>query len=350
MNASTRARPPDAAAPRSGARWTRASPAPRLISTPARSAASWCASSRRRAVPPRRPGRRCWSGSRSCLRTARTEAARQLAADGKGRRCAQGLAAFQDELIRLVYDYTVAHVYRATNPSAAERMAIVATGGYGRGLLAPFSDVDLLFVLPYKQTPWGESVVEYMLYLLWDLGLKVGHATRTVDQSLKLARADVTIRTALLDSRLIHGDERAVRGADAALPARGGARHGAPVRRGQARRARRAPPPRRRVALPRRAQHQGRQGRPARPAHAALARQVPLRQRPERRRGGGGDLHADEYATFRRCEDFLWTVRCHLHFLAGRAGGAPDLRRADRHGGAARATPSAAACARSSAS
>src|SRR5437879_6008308 len=141
------------------------------------------------------------------LREARIEAARQLAADGKGRRCAEGLAAFQDELIRLVYDYTVANVYRATNPSDAERMAIIATGGYGRAMLAPFSDVDLLFLLPYKQTPWGESVVEYMLYLLWDLGLKVGHATRTVEQSLKLARADATIRTALPDSRLVHGDE-----------------------------------------------------------------------------------------------------------------------------------------------
>ena len=79
---------------------------------------------------------------------------------------------FQDELIRLVYDYTLAHVYRATNPSDAERMAIIATGGYGRGLLAPFSDIDLLFLLPYKQTPWGESVIEYMLYLLWDLRLQ----------------------------------------------------------------------------------------------------------------------------------------------------------------------------------
>ena len=77
------------------------------------------------------------------LRTARTEVAQQLAVDGNGRRCAESLSAFQDELIRLVYDYTVANVYRATNPSKAERMAIVATGGYGRGLLAPFSDVDL---------------------------------------------------------------------------------------------------------------------------------------------------------------------------------------------------------------
>src|SRR5262245_23525327 len=74
---------------------------------------------------------------KALLRDAHAEAARQLAADGKGRRCAEGLAAFQDALIRLVFDYTVTNVYRATNPSSAERMAIIATGGYGRRLLAP---------------------------------------------------------------------------------------------------------------------------------------------------------------------------------------------------------------------
>ena len=286
------------------------------------------------------------------LRTARTEADRQLAADGKGRRCAEGLSAFQDELIRLVYDYTVANVYRATNPSDAERMAIIATGGYGRGLLAPFSDVDLLFLLPYKQTPWGESVVEYMLYLLWDLGLKVGHATRTVEQCLKLSRADITIRTALLDARLILGDAGAVRGADAALPARGGAA-ARPAQFVEAKLAERDERhrARRRVALSRRAQHQGRQGRPARPAHAALARQVPLRRRRRsRRRWKPQVFTAEEYTTFRRCEDFLWTVRCHLHFLAGRRGGAADLRRAAGDGRAAGLRASAAACAPSSAS
>ncbi len=92
------------------------------------------------------------------------------------------------------------------NPSAAERMAIVAQGGYGRGLLAPSSDIDLLFLLPYKQTAWGESVAEYILYLLWDLGFKVGHATRTIDQCVRLGHSDMTIRTALLDARLILGD------------------------------------------------------------------------------------------------------------------------------------------------
>src|SRR5262245_10479513 len=114
--------------------------------------------------------------------TAHESARAQLEIDGNGRRCAMGLARFQDELVRLLFDYTVSHVYRATNPSDAERMAVVATGGYGREMLAPGSDIDLLFLLPYKQTPWGESVAEYMLYLLWDLGFKVGHATRTVEQ------------------------------------------------------------------------------------------------------------------------------------------------------------------------
>ena len=132
---------------------------------------------------------------------ARAAARLGLQTDHSGRRCAAGLSHFQDELTRVLYDYTVAHIYRATNPSDAERMAIVATGGYGRGLLAPGSDIDLLFLLPYKKTAWGESVAEYMLYILWDLGFKVGHATRTVDQCVKMS-TDVTVRTALLDARL----------------------------------------------------------------------------------------------------------------------------------------------------
>src|SRR4029078_13633139 len=66
-------------------------------------------------------------------------------------------------------------------------------------------DIVLVCLLPYKKTAWGESVAEYMLYILWDLGFKVGHATRTVDQCVKMSTA-VTVRTALLDARLIHGD------------------------------------------------------------------------------------------------------------------------------------------------
>ena len=111
-----------------------------------------------------------------------------------------------DQIIRVLYDFADQHAYPAANPSAGERLGLVATGGYGRGELAPLSDIDLLFLRPYKQTPRGEQIVEFMLYLLWDLGLKVGHATRTVEESLRYAERDQTIRTALLEARYLWGD------------------------------------------------------------------------------------------------------------------------------------------------
>src|SRR5215468_6763027 len=111
-----------------------------------------------------------------------------------------------DQLIRVVFDFADQRIYPAANPSAAERLGVAATGGYGRGELAPLSDIDLLFLRPYKQTPRGEQIVEFMLYLMWDMGLKVGHATRTVEESLRYAERDHTIRTALLEARYIWGD------------------------------------------------------------------------------------------------------------------------------------------------
>ncbi len=98
------------------------------------------------------------------------------------------LADAQDEIIHALYDYAVRKLYRASNPSEAERLAIVAVGGYGRGTLAPGSDIDLLFLLPYKQTGWSESIIEFILYSLWDTRLKVGHATRSVDDCIRLAQ------------------------------------------------------------------------------------------------------------------------------------------------------------------
>jgi [protein-PII] uridylyltransferase len=111
-----------------------------------------------------------------------------------------------DQIVRVLFDFADRYAYPAANPSAAERLGVVATGGYGRGELAPLSDLDLLFLRPYKQTPRGEQIVEFMLYLLWDLGLKVGHATRTVAESLRYAENDHTIRTALLEMRYLWGD------------------------------------------------------------------------------------------------------------------------------------------------
>ena len=252
------------------------------------------------------------------LKDAREIARLALEADGKGRRCAEGLSHFQDELIRLLYDYTTIHVYRTDNPDDAEHMAIMATGGYGRGLMAPGSDIDLLFLLPYKQTAWGESVVEYMLMLMWDLGQKVGHAVRTVDQTIRFATADMTIRTSLLDTRLILGQ--------AGLAAEFERRFATEVVRGTA-------TPFFEAKLAERDQRHRRSG----------ASRYLVEPNIKDGKGGIRDLHTlhwlvrylsigsggaagqpesiftkAELSTFRRCEDFLWTVRCHLHFLAGR--------------------------------
>ncbi len=252
------------------------------------------------------------------LRDAHGLARLALEADGKGRRCAEGISQFQDELIRLLYDYTTIHVYRTDNPDDAERMAIIATGGYGRGLMAPGSDIDLLFLLPYKQTAWGESVVEYMLMLLWDLGQKVGHATRTVDQTIRMSLADMTIRTAVLDSRLILGASD--------LFADLQQRFAADVVRGTASQFFEA-------KLAERDQRHKRSGASRylvepnikdgkgglRDLHTLhwLVRYLDVGTRPGAARPGDIFTKAEQ-STFRRCEDFLWTVRCHLHFLAGR--------------------------------
>src|SRR5262249_59192256 len=145
---------------------------------------------------------------RAALTRGRAEVERLLIADRHGRRCAERLCAMQDEIIRVMFEFAIKHLYPAQNPSEAERMAIVATGGYGRGVLAAGSDIDLLFLLPYKQTAWGESVAETILYCLWDMGLKVGHATRSVNECIRAAKADMTIRTALLEARYLLGDRK----------------------------------------------------------------------------------------------------------------------------------------------
>src|SRR5262245_26636631 len=145
---------------------------------------------------------------KAALAEGRAVAERLLLEDRRGRLCAERLCRMQDEIIRLVYEFACRHLYPTQNPSEAEHMAVVATGGYGRGLLAPGSDIDLLFLLPYKQTAWGESIAETILYCLWDIGLKVGHATRSLSECIRQAKADMTIRTAVLEARFLLGDRK----------------------------------------------------------------------------------------------------------------------------------------------
>ncbi len=145
------------------------------------------------------------------LRTAleagrRVIAARVAAAPGRGLEHAAAQSFLADQIIRLAYEATTTRLYPLDNPTLAERIALVAVGGYGRGELAPFSDIDLMFLCPVRATPWVEQVVESILYTLWDLGLKVGHSTRTIEEMLRMARADLSVRTALLEARFLWGD------------------------------------------------------------------------------------------------------------------------------------------------
>lgn len=110
-----------------------------------------------------------------------------------------------DCLVGVAHFVATTYLHPLPNPTEGERIALLAVGGYGRGEMAPQSDVDLLFLTPYKITAWAESVIESMLYILWDLRLKVGHASRTVKDCLRLGGEDFTIRTALLENRFLRG-------------------------------------------------------------------------------------------------------------------------------------------------
>ena len=143
---------------------------------------------------------------RQALAAGRAEVHRRFERSANGLAAAQALSYLIDQIIRVLHDDTAETVYPAPNPTLSERLTLVATGGYGRGQLAPSSDIDLLFLLPYKQTPHGEQVVEHMLYVLWDLGLKVGHATRSIADCVRFAKSDLTIRTALLEARYVWGE------------------------------------------------------------------------------------------------------------------------------------------------
>src|SRR5271167_3021571 len=144
---------------------------------------------------------------KAALSAGRAEIRRRFEATGNGAATVREQCFLMDQLIRALFDFVTQVIYPVPNPTSGERLAIVAVGGYGRGELAPYSDIDLLFLLPYKRTPHTDQVVEYLLYLLWDLGLKVGQATRSVTECLRYAKAALTIRTALLEARYVWGEQ-----------------------------------------------------------------------------------------------------------------------------------------------
>ena len=256
---------------------------------------------------------------KAALTQARARTEELLLQERQGRRCAERLCRVQDEIIGILFEFAASKLYPIQVPSQAERMAVIATGGYGRGLLAPGSDIDLLFIMPYKQTAWGESVAETLLYCLWDMGLKVGHATRSVNECIRQAKADMTIRTALLESRYLFGD--------AELYAELTARFEKEVVQGTAAEFVAAKLVEREERIRRAGQSRylvepnvkdGKGG--LRDLHTLfwIAKYVYRVREPEELIERGV-FDRGEYNMFRRCEDFLWLVRCNMHFLCGRA-------------------------------
>jgi [protein-PII] uridylyltransferase len=256
---------------------------------------------------------------RDALDRGRAEIKTRFEGGGSAAHCVAEQCFLIDQLIRVLFDFVAAHVYPLANPTQGEKLAVVAVGGYGRGEMAPYSDVDLLFLLPYKQTPHTEQVVEYLLYLLWDLRLKVGHATRSVDECLRYAKADLTVRTGLLEARYIWGEQslfgelksrfhsEIVRGTAAQFVEQKLAERDARHKRVGDSRYQLEPNVK-----------EGKGG--LRDLHTLfwLAKYI-YRTDDVAKLVEGNVLSEEESQRFQRAQEFLWTVRCHLHFLAGRA-------------------------------
>ncbi len=149
--------------------------------------------------------------------------ARQAIADALSRRplasrpAVRAYSLVTDHIVEIVFRVASNFLHRNPNPTEGERLAILAVGGYGRGEMAPYSDVDLLFLMQWKVTPWAESLIESMLYIFWDLHMKVGHSSRSIKDCIRLGREDYTIRTALLEHRYLIGDEDLARTLDLRL-------------------------------------------------------------------------------------------------------------------------------------
>jgi len=240
-----------------------------------------------------------------------------------GLAAARWLAALTDGLVAAIHAYTLAMV-PAAESRAEPAFALIATGGYGRGVLAPYSDIDLLFASENPLGPAGRRRVEFMLYLLWDLGLKVGHATRTIAECIEDARGDVTVQTALIDARHLAGEAKLFQRFDLAFAAfrkQTGLAAFLAAKRAErnARHARYGDSP----FLVEPHVKEGRGGLRDLQTLYWLARHAfGVQRMPElvgKDSPGGGLLTPQEARAIRRAWNFLWTVRFHLHYVTGRA-------------------------------
>jgi [protein-PII] uridylyltransferase len=266
-----------------------------------------------------KPGKKLTGEATSILRgvleEGRAEIAKRLGEEpGNGRAAAQATAFLHDQLVRLTYDFVSGRLV----DDPVEGLSLVGLGGTGRGEMAPFSDLDLMLLTAKAPSAEQERAAEAMLHLLWDLKLKVGHSIRSTSQLIALARTDMTVRTAFLEARWLWGDgtlfdsamrrfrKEVVAGTAAEfVAAKLAERDERHVKMGDSRY----------VVEPN--VKDGKGG--LRDLHTLywIGKYVHRVERP----GdlvGAGLLTAAEFRRFDRAERFFWSVRCHLHLLAGR--------------------------------
>ncbi|PPQ29916.1 [protein-PII] uridylyltransferase [Rhodoblastus sphagnicola] len=244
--------------------------------------------------------------------TARAE----LESGGGGLACGAHLAYVEDEILRAIHTCVTKFIV----PDAESTpLCVIAVGGYGRGALAPGSDIDLLFLLNGKGRASAESIVEAILYFLWDLKQKVGHATRTVEECLRQAKGDMTIRTTLIETRYILGDQtlldtlltrfdqEIVRTTAPEFVAAKLAERDERVRRAGSSRYLVEPNVK-----------EGKGGLRDLNTLFWIAKYA-YRVHDVEALVAAGLFSEQEQRLFRRCENFLWSVRCHMHFYTGRA-------------------------------
>jgi len=255
-----------------------------------------------------------------------------------GLKAAAQIATLHDNLLVPLFEYASEILF----PAETEQLSLCAVGGYGRGEMAPFSDLDLLFLCADKKDKDRcAAITEYVLYMLWDLGLKVGHASRNPAQCMALARQDETVLTSLLDLRLLAGPsespktllalvnkERTRAKKRAFIAAKLGARDGRHAKAGNSRY----------VIEPN--IKEGKGGLRdlhvlywiAKFIHGQESKHAPRKPHKVAAYLRLGLLDTNASQRFGKAAEFLWNVRIHLHFLAGRAA---ELLSFDRQDGLA---------------
>jgi [protein-PII] uridylyltransferase len=267
----------------------------------------------------RTPGAGLLERLREQLHRGRAEIKDYFEAGGSAELVHHELARQMDALVQGILDFAQTRLYGSSNPTTGEELAVIAVGGYGRGELAPASDIDLLFLCPYKRTPHVEQMAEFLLYKLWDLDLKVGQAVRSVNECIKLAQSDLSVQTALLEGRLLWGSaplfERLTKSFEREIVnGRGPAFIEAKLAERDQRHQRMGDS---RFLLEPNIK-EGKGGLRDLQTLAWIARFL----------YGGTDmgelvrqgiLTRQALVRYHRARRFLWTVRCHLHYLTGRA-------------------------------